>query len=478
MVDLETIPKELLEKRETIECNFIFSCYKDMSLLSDYANVVNGEDIITVDGQFYMGILKGLEKSGVNTADVMSIFAYLEDKPTLKKGFESRGGTNTINEISSLISVDNIESYYDELTKNNMLIRLHNAGFNVIKNLDKFKEMTSEELYSYFEYQLSNIAIGKVEKIKSEDLTTGYEKYINEWDSGGDVGFKISSGMLNYQLVGIHKKNLLLHLAGIGQGKTSSAISWYILPAIEKQDVCIIANEQGVSEWRQMILATVLFNKIGKIEGFNRHKMLTGHYTEQQKTKMKEATEWLENQPGKIHFIETQDYSIHTIKKIMSKYSALGVSLFIVDTLKPMDDANDRAWAEFSEVAKTLFLQAKKLDVAVVATCQLSPDAMSRRYLDLTCIGKSRAIAETATQVVMFRSLTEEEKGKLKAYKYDNKIKQIIDLDDSKDYIMVFVPKNRYGSTTPQIIMERNMGFNYYKDIGWHNCEYDKFKVR
>lgn len=472
------VPEILMEKRGVIECNFIFSCYKDMTLLKEYSNVVNGEDIITPDGQFYMGILKGLEKTGVQTADNMSIYTFLEDKPNLKKGFEERGGTSTISEIMSLISVDNIDSYYDELTKSNMLIRLHNAGFNVTKEFDKFKEMNADELYSYFEYQLSNIAIGKIEKIKSEDLTTDYERYIDEWDRGADVGFKIGSGMLNYQLLGIHKKNLLLHGAGIGQGKTSSAIAWYILPTIETQDVCIVANEQGVSEWRQMILATVLFNKIGKVEGFNRHKMITGHYTFEQKEKMKEAAEWLEKQPGKIHFIETQDYNIGTINKILSKYSSLGISLFIIDTLKPMDDASDRAWAEFSEVAKTLFLQAKKLDVAVVATVQLSPDAMSRRYLDLTCIGKSRSIAETATQCVLFRSLTEEEKDKVKAFKYEGKVKQIIDLDPNKEYIMVFTPKNRFGAVEPQILMERNMGFNSYRDVGWTNCEYDKFRNR
>ena len=56
---------------------------------------------------------------------------------------------------------------------------------------------------------------------------------------------------------------------------------------------------------------------------------------------------------------------------------------------------------------------AKKENVAIIATAQLSAESMSRRYLDLSCVGKSRAIAETATQVVMFRTLSEDEKEKL-----------------------------------------------------------------
>lgn len=478
-MNFKDIPDELLDKREQIECSFIFTFYKDMSLLPDYSmTVINGEDIITEDGQFYYGLILGLSKAGYQVADSMSIHTYLEDKKSIKDKFEERGGFSTVKDITDIINVNNLDGNYDELVKNNILIRLYENGFNVLKDLDKFKEMSSEQVYNYFEYKLADIATNKVSKIEAEDLTQGYDKYIKSWDEGESIGFKIGSKMLNYQLLGVHKKNLLLHLAGIGNGKTSSAISWYILPAIEQQDVVIIANEQSVSEWRQMILSTVLFNKIGGVKGFDRHKMMVGKYTDEQKEKLKEAAQWLKKQPGKIIFIETQDYSTANIKKIIGRYSALGCSLYIVDTLKPQNDASEKAWGEFSEVAKELFIQAKKHDVAIIATAQLSPDAMTRRYLDLTCIAKARAIAETATQVVMFRPLTADEREKVKGFNYDGKIKKIVDLDKDKDYIMVFTPKNRFGQVTPQILMERNMNFNSYKDVAWTECSYDQFKTR
>lgn len=478
-MNFKDIPDELLDKREQIECSFIFTFYKDMSLLPDYSmTVINGEDIITEDGQFYYGLILGLSKAGYQVADSMSIHTYLEDKKSIKDKFEERGGFSTVKDITDIINVNNLDGNYDELVKNNILIRLYENGFNVLKDLDKFKEMSSEQVYNYFEYKLADIATNKVSKIEAEDLTQGYDKYIKSWDEGESIGFKIGSKMLNYQLLGVHKKNLLLHLAGIGNGKTSSAISWYILPAIEQQDVVIIANEQSVSEWRQMILSTVLFNKIGGVKGFDRHKMMVGKYTDEQKEKLKEAAQWLKKQPGKIIFIETQDYSTANIKKIIGRYSALGCSLYILDTLKAENDASEKSWGEFSEVAKELFIQAKKHDVAIIATAQLSPDAMSRRYLDLTCIARAKAIAETASQVVMFRPLTAEEREKVKGFNYDGKIKKIVDLDKDKDYIMVFTPKNRFGQVSPQILMERNMNFNSYKDVAWTECSYDQFKTR
>ena len=479
-MDYDKIPKELTEKREVVECNFVLSLFRDISLVDDYKNVVNGEDIITPDGQFYYGLIQNMRKAGYSVADNMSIYEYLEDKKTLKDGFEKRGGYSSIQEITNLLNLNNLDVYYDELVKNNLLIRLHEKGFAVLKNLDKFKDMSAEDVYDYMEFQLADISLGKIEKAPVVNLSDGYDEYIKEWDQGKDVGFKIGLPMLNYQLLGVHKRNLLLHLAGIGLGKTTTSIAWYVLPAIKTgNNITLIVNEQSESEWRQMILSTIIFNELHKgVKGLDRHKMLTGGFTDEQKAVMREAEEWLQQQTGKIMFVETQDYDATNLKKIIARQSKVGCSLFLLDTVKPMDDASDRAWGQFSEVAKGLFLAAKKYDVAVIATMQLSSEALSRKYLDITCIGKSKATAETASSVVMFRPLVAAEKDKIKPYNWNenHKIKQTEDLDPNKDYIMIFTPKNRYGNVSPQIIVERNMSFNTYKQIGWYECDYDVFR--
>ena len=482
-MDLAKYPKELTLKREAIECNFIFALYKDPTLMDDYKNIVNGTDILTEDGMFYYGLAQQLYRAGYQAFDNISLYSFLEDKKTLKSGFEDRGGYRSITEITSLINTDNVGIYYDELIKNNMFLRLYDSGFNVVDNLEKLNQMSSSEVYDYYDFQLNNICVGKIEKIKAENLSEGYESYIKEWDEGKSVGYKIGFPLLNYRLAGVHKKNLLLHLGHIGNGKTTTAILFYILPVIESgENVCIIGNEQGVDEFRQMILASVLFNKVGYF-GMNRQKFITGRFTEENRTAMQEAIEWLENCKGKIQFIEMTDYSINNVKKIVKKYSKLGTGMFVFDTLKPELESSDKAWAEFSEVAKELFLLAKKEDVAIVATAQLSSESMARRYLDLSCIGKSRAIAETATQVVCFRTLTNEEKQKLKPYQHQknedgkySKVRKVIDLDETKDYIVLFTPKNRFGDTQPQLVYERNMSFNTLKEIGYVEIQYDGFK--
>lgn len=476
MIELDKLPEELVNNRKELECSFIFCIYKEPDLLYQYKNIKNTEDILTEDGIFFYGLANNMIRSGYQVLDHISIYDYTQNKPNLREGFDKRGGYQTIKDITSLLSVKNSDKYYDDLVKSNFLIRLYNQGFPVLKELDKFSDMTSEEIYDYWEYKLANINLDKIEKVRAENLSEGYESYIDKWDKGEDVGFKIGLPMLNYKLLGIHKKNVMLHLSGIGFGKTTSAIAWYILPNIENgNSVLIIANEQDASMWRQMLLSTVMFNYLDTpaVKGLDRHKLLTGNFNDEQKDKMREAAKWLEKQEGKVTFIETNDYSIGSIKKILAKYSKLGIGLCIVDTLKTPNDANERSYAEFIDIAKELFLEAKRLDIAIVATAQLSPDAMSRKFLDLTAIGRAKQISEIADSVVMFRPLTPEERERLKAYEYDGKVKKMIDLDPDKDAIIIFTPKNRYGEVSKQIICERNMAFNSYKQIGWYEASYD-----
>ena len=52
----------------------------------------------------------------------------------------------------------------------------------------------------------------------------------------------------------------------------------------------------------------------------------------------------------------------------------------------------------------------------------------------------------------------------------------LIELDENKDYIVLFTPKNRFGETQPQLVYERNMSFNTLKEIGYVEIQYDGFK--
>lgn len=479
-------PKELLIKRQSTEGNFVIGLWNEPDLYAEYNHVDADIDLITPDGKFYFELGKAMYLANIKEFNLISIDLFLGDKPDTKAQYDRLGGYSSVSEMMSLIDPSNVAASYEELVKNNIILSLYDLGFRVENNLSKYNTMDSTALYDYFEYQLNSIFTKKVEKLQPENLCEGYDEYVEAWNNGAMQGFPIGFPLLNYRLVGVHKKNLLLHLAHIGNGKTTSSILFYILPAIEQgENVCIIANEQGVEEFRQMILSTVLFNKIGYFK-INRHRFVSGGFSPDDLVEIKKAQEWLRNSKGQIMFIETKDYSVANVKKIVRQYSKVGYGLFVFDTLKPEDDSAERAWGSFSEVAKELFAVAKREDVAIVATAQLSGESASRRFLDLSCTGKSKAIAETAGQVVMFRTMSVDEKEKLKVYRFHRDIetgkytnmKDEIPLDPTKDYIILFTPKNRFGDTGPQIVYERNMSWNTLREIGYTQITYDGFGFR
>ena len=482
-MDINTIPKALLEQRQRLECNFIFCLYKDPFLIPDYQHIRNTEDIITEDGMFYYGLAQGLYNAGYQTFDNMTILSFLDGKKTTRQTFEELGGYANMQEILNLINVDNFESYYEELVKNNLLIRLNAAGFPVLDKLDMFDEMSSTQIYDYYDYQLNSLSLDKAEKAKIENLSSDYDTWLKQSDESKNVGFKVGSGMMDYQLAGIHRGNLTLLGAGIGQGKTSSAIPLFILTAVETgNDITILCNEQNSTDYRNMIICSVLFQKLSGVKGLNRASIIRGHFNDDQKRYIKQAIEWLEKQPGKIKFIEMNDYNVNNVKKVIKKQAKCGCAYFFFDVLKNESDASDKAWGVLADTAKALFLLAKHEDVAILATVQLAPDCMNRKYLDLSAIGKSRAISECAATVMLFRHIQNNEIDKIKPWKWkkdpdgkNTKIRETIDLDPMKHYILMFIPKNRFGSTITQIVLEFNQDFNTITDVGYYIASYDDF---
>jgi len=480
---MQDLPKELVKNRPIIEGNLIGCLWKDPDLYYDFKDIDANDDLLTDDGKFYYSLGLQMYKLGYKIFDETSVYTYLDDKEVLKNGFDSHGGYTQIKELIEIINISNAETYYDEFVKYNVLIKLYQQGFDIVKDINKFKKMTSQQIYDFYDYHLNNAFVKKASgNIKITDMTSGYEEYFDRCNEGINIGIKVGYPIMNYHLAGVHKKNMILHCGKSGEGKSSSSILFYILPAIKQgEKVVIIANEQDEDAWRQMIISSVISNEINTW-GFNRQKLTYGGFSEKDIETLNKAKDWLAQYKGQIEFAHITDYGIKNIKKIIKKYSKLGYSLFLFDTMKPVNEADAKAWAVFTENSKELFQIAHKEDIALICTVQLSQATASRKFLDASCIAKSKAIAEVAGQIIMFRSVHSNEKEKLKAFKYERdesgkytKEKKEIELKDDKDYAIFFIDKNRYGRDNIQLLYRKNLDFNIWEEIGYINIDYDGF---
>ena len=149
MISYENLPVELSENRHIVEGNVCLSLWKQPELFIEYP--LCSDDFLTKDGQLLYQVGKHMLAEGYSEFDLISVETFLNDFPTIKAQIDEFGGANQIlNEVRN-INPNNMDKYYDELNKWNSLIGFHDKGFNILKDLDKFKRMTCEQVADYIE---------------------------------------------------------------------------------------------------------------------------------------------------------------------------------------------------------------------------------------------------------------------------------------------------------------------------------------
>lgn len=484
---LKDYPEKLVQTRDIVECNLIFALYKDTSLYNDYKIKLDEEDgdIRTVDGMFYYSLGLQMYKLGFQNFDNTSIYTFIQDNPVLKDGFESRGGYKTIEEIKSIINVENIEAYYDELVKNNMLLRLYEKGFDVIKDLDKFKKMTSEEVYDWFEYHLNNISINSGNNIKIETLEID-DDFIKECNSGESKGIDYGKvcHILNYLTLGLPLGDLYLLGGHSGIGKSSFVFGNIILPVADNGvKCCIISNEQKSKDFKTMLLSTVLVKEL-KYYDLTRKKIKLGNFTPEQLEMINKAKEIIKQKYGSIKFAKLFDYNMAKVKKIIKKLAKQGYQLFLYDTFKS-ESLVDGDWKQIVEDSKQLFQIASKENVCIIPTYQLALHTLNKRYLDASCLSNAKQIKEVCSEMVYLRPIWEDEhsgeKYDIKPFNWKKdssgkytKIKELFSIDKDKKYLIAFLDKSRADETGQTILYEFNGRYNVWREKGLCTVIHDR----
>lgn len=481
MQSLDNYPTELTSQREIIEANFIFCLWKNPELYDEYQKEVKADrDLFTDDGRFYYSLGAEMKKLGYKSFDDASIYSYIEGKETIKNGFTRRGGYKTVEDIKKILNEDNVETYYDELVKGNMLLKLHDKGFNVVKEIDKFKKMTSKNLYDYFEYQLDNVFLNRGAGVKIEDLDFE-DGFIEACNKGEEMGLSYASAcpLLNFHTLGLHRSNVQIFAGFSGTGKTSFCIHSYIMSILDQgEKVCIIANEMNKRAWQHILMATILSQKLGYY-GLPRKKQKMGKLSDEQLEKMEEAKAYYnKHYKGRLKFVKIYDYSIEDVKKVIRKMAKQGFNYTLYDTFKSEDSASATMTGELIEASKQLLQVAEKENVGIIITMQLAIYMEGTRYLTAACLSGAKGVKEVVSELVLTRQVWDDEfsggKFDIKPYRYKRdstgkytKIKEEIELNPDKKYMIVFLDKTRNDEGDTTILYQFDGAWNKWTELGY-----------
>lgn len=480
-MELKKCLEEINKGREKVEAPFVFALWADPTLYDNYKNLNEGKDesIITEDAKFYFELGKAMYKKGFKNFDNMSIYTFLEDKPSIKEKFEEYGGFAEVKQLKELCDPDNVEAYYDAVSRLNILSGICKNYFKQFENIDKFKNMTTQNIYDLFEYQLNNITLAVEQDVKIEDLVLD-DDYLEECNSGESVGLDYSENcpILCSKTMGLPKSDIYLLGGYSGVGKTSFIFENMVLP-LSKQGIksAIISNEMKIKQYKHLLLVHILTKELDYWE-LTRKKIKRGNFSEEEWEMLRAAQEIQREKYGNIKFVKLFDADINKVIKLGTKLSKQGCECLVYDTMKASDDAttDGSMWQQLLSDSRRLFQLASKEDISIVLSYQLAIHTENIRYTSSACLSNAKQIKEVMSEQVFLRKLWDDERDekgkfycnpyKLKKNEQGRYYKETVKLNPDKKYLVAFLDKTRNDEDGLQFLFEWNARFNKWVEIG------------
>lgn len=331
---------------------------------------------------------------------------------------------------------------------------------------------------------------GKIYTRKSAEYTVMYTKRnlvgmtsdknkkieINKYKTldGYEYCFTVPSHML------VLRRNNKIFITG-NCGKSTMAFNYIIPSAMDAgEKVVMIINEEDERKMRKELLVWVANNRF-KTE-LHKRTLRDGHFDKETKDLLIKCANWIEEQKEKRIFtvIPLERYTVNTVIKIIKKYSALGVRVFILDTLKESaDSTTDDIWRSMMRDMVKLYdvVKPSAKNVGLFVTYQLGKSSLKMRYLTNNEIGQAKSIVDVMSVNLMMRRPFEDEyegeKNELRAYywggtKSGGKSQVDIKIKREDNPMITFITKNRFGVTGgEQILSKCDLSRNVYEDWGY-----------
>ncbi len=478
-IELIKSSKQVQEYKLACEANITSILYKNSDLYFTY-DKLNLKSFSSNIWRVYWQIGYDIViKEGKKSLDDITVGLYLEKHPKLKQKYDEYGGYDTIDKSKEYVNIENISGYINELNKWNAVLQLLARRFPIHDKIKQFVDMSAEDIYDMFEAQLNHVFVNVEGDVESYNLCENIHELLEKLDKGKNVGMPLyNSPILNKEIGGNLQGHITMLGALSGEGKTTLTIE-LLLPQIlhYNEKICIMINEEDVSKWRKELITWVA-NNVFKKE-LKKYVLRDGGFNEEQWELLKQCADWIEEkkESRNITIIPFLKYTAKLAIKTIKKYSSLGCKYFILDTMKVSSDVkSDLQWQEMTKDSVEIYDAIKPVgrNVHIWITYQLGKAATTKRYYTNDAIGIAKNIVDVASTNLMIRKPFDDEyegeKNELKCYRLEgkNKLTKIpFKLQKDKHYTIIFITKNRFGSTNEfQIIAENDLAKNVYKEIG------------
>lgn len=472
---------KLLGNSSAIEGMVLFSVLKDMSLLDDYK--LKNDDFINEESKNIFNLIKLMESKGVEVVDETTINVTLSTNPVLQEFFSQFGTARDLLQLAESVNERNFDAHYDALLKRNYLLELNKKGFNIYQYADKLSEMDFLQCVNFVEHEIlsaniDNCRVGRGLELNSLELTDSLiEELIN-----GEVFETLSFGetcpILNGVINGVVTGTTMILSAPSGCGKSSFMLSNIVYPVIKSgQKVLLISNELTYKQYMMMLISIIGIREL-KDTSMTRDSIMKGRL-DNAREKLKAVQKFInENLKNNIQFVNYNNGDVEIVTKLMKKYSNQGFKMAVFDTMKAENSADGKAWAMLIENSKQFTYTAQECGMSFIMPYQVAHGSSEKRVLSRADLSEGKGVINVASTLLMFRKVKSDEfdggKYAIKPYTYRKNPttgkwdKEVVEFtDQTKQYIIVTVDKNRFGKDSVHILYRFDGQYCTYKEIGY-----------
>ena len=500
--------KRLLSSRLTEEGNVCGCLLKDLTYYDDCG--LSASDFVTQSGRMLFTIGKQIREKGCHTFDEITFLSHTNED--LKEKINNEfGGYKQIQNVMDAVSLNNYDSFLDNLNKSNIMLALYKKNFNVLDEMtldngkavvpfELFKQFTASEVIDFYEGTLAGLDT-KVNSSKiieeayidfDDDFLARLEQHEEMGVSFAEAGVNIKGEpiktfpYMSNNIMGLKHGTLNCWAAHSGAGKSTYMITVLMSLISQGERVFIISNESQVADVKVQFLVWVLTRCLDYWE-VSKKKLISGNLTEKDRQKVKEARAyWQKHYAKSVRIVTLSDADSRlTCQLIKKNITRGGFTCFLVDTFKMSMDgnSNDAFWMSLIKDTRALTEIAMRYNVIGLMTVQLALNSLNRCWIDASCLSNSRGIKETLSNLIMFRKVTDAEldpnspyfihpfrsKQNDKGEWYEEKFMP----DRSKVWRLFFIDKCRRGADS------NDTGVAYLvRYDGDHCCFYETAKAK
>lgn len=475
----EKYPAQLLKGRIEAEGNVISCFFKDMLLLDD--TTFEQKDFISSDGLFYFSMLKQLRSKGFYSLDEVTILSNLSDE--VVERYEDCGGWDTIQHQMDIINTQNFDTYIDILYRENILLKMHNDGFNLLKEItvgDKqvvplklFRKMTAEEVTDWYEARLTTYGTGYSSKILEEEEIDFEDEFIESCAEGEENGVPFDVAgvdvngeeincfpFLSRQIMGLIEGTFTMMAGFSSAGKSTWWITVLMALLYYDRKILIISNEENIKKFKVKFMIWLL-GKRNRYFKLTKKKMASGDINTESRKQLSDVQAfWRKYYKGRVKFINITDADISIVKKkVRENVLRHGYDTVLYDTFKIQEGDYSAARQDLALVrdSRELDKLAKKYNLIMLASAQLAEYMKGKLFLDASVLSNAKQIKEILENLFLMRTVYDEELDeKSKFYCRPFRLKKVNDKwieeqyhpDPTAVYRALFVEKCRSGANS------------------------------